>query len=238
LSVRVLLVDDEPLARSGLAALCARSGLAEVVGEAGDAQAALALVDTLRPDALLLDIGMPGLSGLDLAARLAELRRPPAVVLVTAYDHFATEAFDLAVVDYVLKPVEAPRLQRALERLASRVGAPATPAVEIWVPHRGGMARVAVDDIVRLDAERDYVRLQAEGTNYLLRQPLSALATRLDPDRFLRVHRSVVLRRDQIEGLRHLGSGAWACVSPDGRLTRIGRSHLAGVRQRLGMVEA
>ena len=158
-------------------------------------------------------------------------------MLVTAFDHFATQAFDLSVVDYVLKPIDPERLARAIDRLDQLVGGArvgAAPTEEFWVPNRGGMTRVAAAAIRRIDAERDYVRLSVDSRSFLLREPLSAIAARLDPARFVRIHRSTILRADTITGLRHLGAGAWAAVDDAGQANRIGRSFLATVRDQLG----
>jgi two-component system, LytTR family, response regulator AlgR len=232
-----LLIDDEPLAVEALRRFCERDGRVRVVGEAIDGRVGLALAGALQPDVLFLDIGMPGLSGLDVAAGVAALPRKPLVVLVTAFDHFATQAFDLAVVDYVLKPLEPARFRRAVDRVDQLVGsAPSTPppADSFWVPSRGGMVRIDADAIRRIDAERDYVRLSVSGRSFLLREPISAIEARLDPSRFVRIHRSAILRADTIVGLRHLGAGAWAAMDEAGQASRIGRSFLARVRERLG----
>ena len=239
---RALIVDDEPPAIEGLAHLCERSSVVQVVGAAADGATALRLVETHAPDAVFLDIGMPGLGGLAVTERLMNAPRPPLVVLVTAYDHFATEAFDLAVADYVLKPVEAARLTRAIQRIdtlvAARRAGEARPAgtEDFWAPSRGGMVRVPVAAIRRVDAERDYVRLCVVAASYLVRRPISAIEARLDPRRFLRIHRSTIVRCDDIRELRHLGSGAWAVVDSAGREARIGRSYLPQVRVRLGAI--
>jgi two-component system response regulator AlgR len=234
MSFRAIIVDDEPLAISGLERLCERTSLARIVGSATNGDAALKLVAAEQPDAVFLDIGMPGLSGLVVAERLMQSARPPLVVFVTAYDHFATEAFDLVVVDYVLKPVDTVRLDRAIERVAALAPAHATGENEFWAPSRGGMVRVPVSAIRRIDAERDYIRLWVETTSYLLRQPISAIEARLDPSLFLRIHRSTLIRRDCIRELRRNGSNAWAVVDLDGRTAKIGRSYLAKVKLQLG----
>lgn len=234
-----VLIDDEPLALEGLRRFCERSGQVRVLGEASDGAAGIELARTCRPDAVFLDIGMPGLGGLEVAARLGGVERAPLVVFVTAYDHFATQAFDLSVVDYVLKPLEPDRLDRAIARIASRMmdgKRPDAAAAGFWVPSRGGMVHVATDDIVRIDAERDYVRFAANGRTHLLRASLSAVEERLDPCIFVRIHRSTILRVDAIAGLEHIGNGAWAATDASGgRLGRIGRRHLASVRSTLGI---
>lgn len=234
-----IIMDDEPLAVEALRGLCARSSAVEIIGHAGDGASGLAAIDRLRPDAVFLDIEMPGMDGLSVAASLGRLAAPPLIVFVTAYDHFAAQAFDLAVVDYVLKPVEAARLDRAIERVAERLapGRVSEPvrAKEFWVPSRGAMVRVDVADIMRVEAERDYVRIFAGEASYLLRGSIKAIAERLDPGQFLRVHRSTILRREAIAEIRHRGAGAWVATDRSGGATSIGRSYLGYVRERLGL---
>ena len=234
-----IIMDDEPLAVEALRGLCARSAAMNVIGHAGDGGSGLAAIDRLRPDAVFLDIEMPGMDGLSVAASLGRLAAPPLIVFVTAYDHFAAQAFDLAVVDYVLKPVEAVRLDRAIERLAERLAlgrvAEPTRARELWVPSRGAMVRLDVSDISRVEAERDYVRIFVGEASYLLRGSITAIEERLDSEQFLRVHRSTILRRAAIAEVRHRGAGAWVATDMAGGSTNIGRSFLANVRAKLGL---
>ncbi len=232
----IIIVDDEPLAIEALRRFCERTGRVRIVGEATDGALGISLAAAVRPDAVFLDIGMPGLSGLDVAARFATFSPKPLIVFVTAFDHFATQAYDLSVVDYVLKPLDPKRLGRAVERIAERLAERQTPAAaeEFWVPSRGGMARIAPSSIRRIDAERDYVRLVVGERSYLLREPISAIEARLDQGSFLRIHRSTILRIDTITGLQHLGAGAWAALDDTGQVNRIGRSYLARVREQLG----
>ncbi|MBX9884106.1 MAG: LytTR family DNA-binding domain-containing protein, partial [Novosphingobium sp.] len=173
----------------------------------------------------------------------------PAVIFVTAHDHFAVEAFDCEAVDYVLKPVAQDRLERAVERaLARRDGAAPAPAEapatspwieEFWVPHRSELIRIAAGDIDRIDAERDYVRLHVGqkdggGRSYLLLHTIQRLEDRLDPERFIRLHRSTIVRRDRIAGLKHDGLGVWSAQLADGELLRIGRTYLAKAKAMAG----
>jgi two-component system, LytTR family, response regulator AlgR len=231
-----LLVDDEPLALDMLKRLLKLDSRIQLIGEAADGETALRLATAKRPDVLFLDIGMPGKSGLLVASQLASADPAPLIVFVTAYDHHATEAFDLAVVDYVLKPVDAARLARAIERVATRLaaGAPSSPrAQDVWAPSRGGMVRIPTTAIQRIEAEGDYVRLHAGDRSYLLRRSISDLASRLDPTQFLQIHRSTLLRRTDVQALRHIGSGAWVAVDATGRTFRIGRQRLGDVRAAL-----
>lgn len=231
-----VIADDEPLALDGLRRQCMRSGSVEIVGEAADGRGAVALIERLRPQAVFLDIAMPDLTGLDVARELARLASPPRIVLVTAHDHFATEAFDLHVVDYVLKPIDPDRLLRAIERLEAVI--PQTIAADesqdLWLPHRGSLARLPVEGIQRIEAERDYVRIYDSDRSYLLRSTLSEILERLG-GAFFRIHRSTAVRTDAIKGIRHVSSGAWAVEDIDGRELPIGRSYLAAVRARLGV---
>ncbi|CAM3251378.1 LytTR family DNA-binding domain-containing protein [Sphingomonas antarctica] len=237
MSFETIIIDDEPLAIEALRRFCERSGRVTVVGEATGGAAGLALARALLPAVVFLDIGMPGLSGLDVAARLAAFVRRPQIVFVTAFDHFATQAFDLSVTDYILKPLEPLRFDRALERierLLPSLTAAWIPADEFWVPSRGGMMRVAARDIRKVEAERDYVRFHVGDRSYLLREPISTIEARLDAGAFVRIHRSTILRRDMIVGLQHLGAGAWGAIDGAGKIDRIGRSYLTTVRDRLG----
>lgn len=246
--MRTLIVDDEPLAIERLQLICAREPAIEVVGTASDGAAALRLVDALTPDLLLLDIAMPELDGIGVARALARRQAPPAIIFVTAFDGFAVEAFDIDAVDYVLKPVAPDRLARAVQRVAERratyASAPQAPAgplpdtqryaSEFWVPHRAELVRIAAEDIERIDAERDYMRLHVGGRSFLLHQTIASLEERLDPERFIRVHRSTIIRRDRIARLRHDGSGVWYADLVDDGDVRIGRTYLASVKAMAG----
>ena len=251
-TLRTLIADDEPLAVERMQIICAGIPALAVVGTANDGAAALRLIDALTPDLVLLDMTMPELDGLGVARRLAGGTNPPAIVFVTAHDSFAVEAFDLDAVDYVLKPVTPERLNRAIGRALARRGQGRSSSEsaeslwigEFWVPHRSELLRIAADDVTRIDAERDYVRLHvattagdpaAQGSrSYLLLQTIAGLEARLDPTRFIRVHRSVILRRDRIAGLRHDGLGVWSVELAEGPPVRIGRTYLARVKAIAG----
>ncbi len=237
-TLKTLIVDDEPLAIERMQVICAGLPRIEVVGTALDGKAALEAIDALRPDLVLLDMTMPELDGLAVARALGRGEQAPAVVFVTAHDNFAVEAFDLDAVDYVLKPVTAERLERAVARAAARRGARAAGGgdwlTEFWVPHRSELLRIAAADVDRIDAERDYVRLHVGDRSYLLLQTVSGLEARLDPDRFIRLHRSTILRRDRIAGLRHDGLGVWSAELNDGTTVRIGRTYLARAKAMAG----
>jgi two-component system, LytTR family, response regulator AlgR len=238
-ALRTLIVDDEPLAVERLQVICASLDGITVIGTASDGSAALRLVEALAPDLLLLDMTMPEMNGIEVARALAGRQSAPALVFVTAHEDFAVEAFDLDAVDYVLKPVAPERLDRAIQRALARRTAPKAAApsewlTEFWVPHRSELLRIAASDVDRIDAERDYVRLHVGDRSYLLLQTVSGLEERLDPSLFLRVHRSAILRRDRIKGLRHDGLGVWSAELADGSAVRIGRTYLSRVKAIAG----
>jgi len=238
-ALRALIADDEPLAIERMQVLCAELPGITVVGTASDGEAALRLAEKLAPEVMLLDMTMPGMDGLAVARRLSKFDNPPAVIFVTAHEDFAVEAFDLEAVDYVLKPVAADRLERAIERaLARRERNGSAPSrqwlSEFWVPHRSELLRIEANSVQRIDAERDYVRLFAGDRTYLLLQTIAGLEEKLDPQQFIRIHRSTILRRDFILGLRHEGLGVWAAELGDGEILRIGRTYLRKVKAMTG----
>jgi two-component system response regulator AlgR len=241
--LRTLIVDDEPLAVERAQVICADIETINVVGTASDGAAALRLVNALTPDLILLDMTMPELDGLGVAQKLSEYENPPAIIFVTAHDDFAVEAFDLEAIDYVLKPVSSNRLSRAIERAVARRGerreSESQWLEELWVPHRSELLRIAVNEVHRIDAERDYVRLhvsQGEGVSrsYLLLQTIAGLEAKLDPAEFIRIHRSTILRKENIRGLRHDGLGVWSAELDDGEALRIGRTYLPKVKAMAG----
>jgi len=236
--LRTLIVDDEPLAVERLQIVCVGLARVEVIGTASDGGSALRLIEALTPDLLLLDVAMPEMSGIAVAKALERAAARPAIVFVTAFDSFAVEAFDLDAVDYVLKPVAPDRLERAIDRAIKQALAPARTASayaqEFWVPHRAELVRIAVQDIDRIDAERDYMRLRVGARSFLLHQTIGNLEARLDPAVFIRLHRSTIVRRDRIAGLSHDGLGAWCADLTDGQPVRIGRSYLVAAKAMAG----
>jgi len=242
-ALRTLIVDDEPLAIERMQVLCTEIDRLSVIGTASDGEAALRLADKLAPDLVLLDMTMPGMDGLAVARELGCGSEPPAVIFVTAHEDFAVEAFDLDAIDYVLKPVGRERLERAVDRVLARRGARREGGGrwlrEFWVPHRSELLRIDAGQVERIDAERDYVRLHVgqsdgDGRSYLLLQTIAGLEAKLDPEQFIRIHRSTILRRDQIRGLRHEGLGVWSAELASGEALRIGRTYLRKVKGMAG----
>lgn len=249
--LRVLIVDDEDLARSRLKLLVADcvDPPAQVVAEAANASQALAWLAMHNADVLLLDVQMPGLAGTELAARLKQQANAPAVVFVTAHAEHALKAFELDVVDYLTKPVRRERLQAALARVAQRRAKAAPPAVApatdepmLVVSDRGRIVRVPVQEVLYLKAELKYVTLRTAVHTYVLDDALTDLEQRLGAD-FLRVHRNALVARRAVRALerRQLeatsedeAAEGWAVrVSPTDEWLAVSRRQVAAVREAL-----
>ena len=243
-SLKVLIADDEPLAAERLQLLLARCDGIDLVGTASDGDSAVRMAEALTPDLMLLDIAMPGLDGIEVARALAQ-PDSPAVVFVTAFDQFAVAAFEVAAVDYLMKPVEPKRLQRALDRarafLRMRRQAPEkAPAKaskwidEFWASDLSGLVRIASRDIDRVSAERDYMRLHVGRRSWLIHHSMAALEEGLDPDLFVRLHRSAIVRKDFITGFTRNPSGRWLARLADGGEQPVGRLYTDRVRTMAG----
>lgn len=228
--LRVIIVDDEPPARSLLRLLCVEAGV-DVLGEAEDGASAMALLQGLSPDVILLDIAMPRIGGMEVARQLRERSGGPPIIFTTAFAEYAVAAFDVGAVDYLLKPIDPARLRVAFERARATLSSQATASVDhIWVPTRTDLQRVELGAIDRIEAERDYVSLYSGMRSYLFRATMNAFEKRLPDGKYLRVHRSTILRRDMIASLKHEGAGVWSIVLTDGTTARIGRSYLEAVK--------
>ncbi len=240
--LRVMVVDDEPLAVERLQLLLARCPKVTVVGTANEGEAALRIAEAVSPDLVLLDIAMPGMDGIDVARALSDSPVDPAVVFVTAFDNFAVAAFDVAAIDYLMKPVQPDRLERALDRVrehlagGKRGGHRQAPAFveEFWVPDHTGLVRIAASDIERITAERDYMRLHVGTRSWLIHRTIAKLEEDLDPETFLRVHRSVIVRKDTVTSLYRDDAGHWTARLKDGGEQRIGRSYIDQVKKLAG----
>lgn len=250
----VLVVDDEPLARRRLVRLLGKLDWVGRIEQAADVAEARRKTLELQPDILLLDILMPGGSGFDVLEKLGP--EPPIVVFVTAFDHHALRAFEANAVDYLTKPVEPGRFEQAMERAKAAVAArnqtdriaelQETIAAlkralreqpkqnhEFWVKVRGEHIRVTEDRIIRIQAERDYVRIHVDGAEYLYHETLTALEQHLGSEDFIRIHRSTIVRRNAIARIKQAPFAAMIAVMKDGVEVRIGRTYAAVVRSQL-----
>lgn len=220
--LRVLAVDDEAPALDELSYLLDRHADVGDVIRAGDATSALRAIGDRDPDAVFLDINMPGLSGLELAGVLANFSRPPALVFVTAHEDKAVAAFDVGAVDYLLKPIREERLDAAVRRvLASRRAGPAPPAEpsgdDVIPVELGGVTHlVRHDSIGWVEADGDYARLHTASGPHLVRIPLSTLAERWQNRGFQRVHRSYLVALGMVTGLRTSATGTTVRLRANG----------------------
>lgn len=237
--MKVLIVDDEPLARRRLRGLLAGQAGVTVVGEAGSGEEALAQVAAQTPDLVLLDIAMPGLDGLETARRLSSCRPAPAVVFCTAYDDHALSAFEASAIDYLMKPVRGERLAVALERarafLAGRGAAePATPARRDHLCARLGtrLRVIPLDEVRYLQAGEKYVTVHHVQGEDVIEEPLRALEEAFG-DCLLRIHRNCLVAHDRLRELRRDGHGRVHAVLDDGTALEVSRRCLGLLRQRL-----
>lgn len=231
--MRVLIADDEPLARTRLAALLRDCAGAEVIASIGDGEAALAACVKLHPDLLLLDIAMPGLDGIGVARRLATLPEPPQLVFCTAYEEHALAAYELRVADYLLKPVRIERLREALARAqALRRRAPPATGTLLAQAH-GTPLKVPLDEVLYLTADDKYVTVHRVADDLLSEQSLKSIEEAF-PERFVRVHRACLVPVERLLGLHRDADGTVrALIAGSDSSPEISRRNLAAVRRLL-----
>lgn len=263
MTLRVLIVDDEPAARRGILRLLQQEPDIEVVGECGDGEAAVSAISAHSPDLVFLDVQMPGKTGLDVIRTIGP-EEMPATVFVTAYDQYALKAFDLSAVDYLLKPFDDERFEQALararrlvaleevdrlsERLRSLLGekpetrplVPAEPVQtnfleRIAVEMRGQVKIVPVKQIDYIEASGPYAELHVGDKVYLVRERMQVLEERLDPARFLRIHRSAIVRLDLVEALLRGSGGDYAVQLKGGPRLKVSRSRYEELALILGI---
>jgi two-component system LytT family response regulator len=247
--MRAIVADDEPLARARLRRLLQQVDDVEIVAECADGAEAADAIRKLRPDVAFLDIQMPELDGFDVLTTLGETR-PTAIVFVTAYDKHAIRAFEAQALDYLLKPVNAERLRRAVDRVRSRVHqadidsklaailrdvrAHPTWLQRIAVRARGKVAFVQTEDITRIESAGNYARVFAGKENHLIRETLTALEGKLDPQRFVRIHRSTIVNVNSIRELRPWFAGDYIVVLHDGTELTLSRTYRGKAAALLG----
>lgn len=242
-TIRALIVDDEPFAREGIRLHLERHPDVEVVGEAGDGKRAAEAIRTLDPDVVFLDIEMPAMDGFQVIEAVGVDAMPP-VIFITAYDEFALRAFEAHALDYVLKPVEPERFSRALDRTRKLLRGSAGHALdrrleglmrevrdrkqhlERIVVQRGERLQILrAEDVDWFEAAGNYVKLHVGPGSFLVRATLSSFEDRLDPERFLRVHRSMIVQKSRIRELEPLLQGDYVLILEDGTRLTTGRSY-------------
>jgi len=246
MNLRVLIVDDEPIARRRLRLLLEEEESVEIVGESEDGESALTAIRRLRPDLVFLDVQMPGLDGFDVI----ELLTPdecPAVIFVTAYDKYAMRAFDVHAADYLLKPFERTRLCTALARATALSSAEVPkrlqaivetvrsdqPLRRFLVKTPGRVYAVRADDVESLEAAGHYVELRTAAGAHLVRESIAAIERRLDSTRFVRIHRSAIVNVDKVTELRPAFHGEFDVVLAGGRRLRCSRTYAAQLTRML-----
>jgi two-component system LytT family response regulator len=232
--IRVLIVDDEPIARRGVRQQLRNEADVEVIGECGDGAAAIEAITELAPDLVFLDIQMPEVGGFDVVEAIG-VARMPAVVFVTAYDEHALRAFDVHAVDYVLKPIDKDRFRTAVERARQRMAKGPEPldrriaaalgdlgrppqeyAKRLAIKGDGRVILVDVADVDRIEAAGNYVEVHSGARHHLVRETMASLESRLDPERFVRVSRSSIVNADRVRELQPMFSGDFVVVLRDG----------------------
>lgn len=245
--IRALIVDDEPLARERIAALLAPDPEVDIAGTCVDGVAAVDAIRDLAPDLVFLDVQMPEVDGFEVVARIG-VDRMPVVVFVTAFDRHALKAFDAHALDYLLKPFDEDRFREALSRAKSAIRAARAADLEermrallaerdaadrpldrLVVKESGRLVFVRVDEVDWIEADGNYVRLHCGAASHMLREALGALESRLDPNRFVRIHRSTVVNLDRIREIQPLFHGEYRVVLEDGTRLTLSR----GYRDRL-----
>jgi len=245
--MRVLIVDDEPLAQTALANILAARGDVEHFDSANDAIEALEKLATESYDVLLLDINMPEFSGTELADQLRERTSPlPSIVFVTAHDEYAIAAFEKHAVDYVLKPFSNERIGEALDRALRRAqGERAAKLIEalpqlqrlarpqysrMAIKAKGRILFINPGDVVAVQAEGNYVLLQRDSGSYLLRESISAVADKLRPYGFIRIHRSVLVNASFVEEIKPYVTGEYGLRVKGGREYTVTRTYKKNLR--------
>jgi two-component system LytT family response regulator len=241
--IRALIVDDEPLARERIRRFLARESDIELVGECSDGREAVESIRRLRPDLVFLDIQIPERDGFGVLEEIGA-EELPSVIFVTAYDRYAIKAFDFHALDYLLKPYTGERFRRSVERareqlqrskgghiderlisLLEHLKAEQKYLERLMVKTAGRVFFLRTDEIDWIEAEGNYVRLHVGREAHLLRETMNRLASRLDPEKFLRIHRSTLVHIERIKELQPMFGGEYTVVLRDGTQLTLSRSH-------------
>ncbi len=251
--IRAVIADDEPIARRGVRLLLERDSDFEIVGEAAGGVEAADLIRRLRPDLVFLDVQMVGCDGFETLLRVGS-EAAPVVIFVTAYDEYALRAFEFNAVDYLLKPYDDTRFAAALDRARDLVKRKRGDAVDYrltrLIEHLEGEGRdrillkssgeiifLKTGEIDWIEAEGDYVKFHVTGRTHLMRGTMAALEARLDPARFIRIHRSTIVNVDRLRKLSPSFEGEYAVVLHDGTKLRLSRGYHDRIKALLGRVE-
>jgi two-component system, LytTR family, response regulator len=243
MKIKTLIVDDEPLARDRVKRFLREESDIQIVGESGNGAEAIKFIKAERPDLVFLDIQMPEKTGFDVVRSL-DAKTVPTVIFVTAYDQYALQAFDVHALDYLLKPFNRDRLHRAVararehienkrrgnldERLASLIAdlkAEKKYLERLVVKSVGRVFFLKTDEIDWIEAAGNYLKLHVGRENHLIRETMNAIEAKLNPDKFLRIHRSTVVNIDRIKELHPMFSGDYAVILRNGTELTLSRNY-------------
>jgi len=237
-TLRVVIVDDELLARQRIEDLLAKEPNVEIAGIARDGNEAVDVIRKLRPDLVFLDVQMPGRTGVEVAEMLGA-DAMPATIFTTAYEHFALKAFDVAAIDYLVKPFDDERFTQALARARKTIATQPAPKSEylerIPVESRGQIRVVPVALIDYITASGPYAELHIGDRTFAIREKMQTLEEKLDPAVFFRIHRSAIVRLDRIDTLLHAAGGDYAVRLKDGTELSVSRSRREELEERVGL---
>lgn len=252
MSIKTLVVDDEPLAREKIVSFLSDEPDIEIVGECDSGRSALNAIERYSPDLLFLDIQMPEMDGFGVLREIGT-EKTPAVVFVTAYDQYALQAFEVHAMDFLLKPFDRIRLKTALERARAQILRQRTGDLRerlaalledledeeqfldrLVVKSSGRVFFLKVDDVDWVEAAANYVRLHTGEDSYLVRETMTRLEKKLDPQKFLRIHRSTIVNIDCIQELQQMFHGDYAVVLKGGKSLAVSRGYRDKLNQLLG----
>ena len=250
--IRVLIVDDEPLARERIRDMLEDDPGVEVIGECANGSEAITVIKSTAPDLVFLDVEMPETNGFAVLEAL-EPERMPCVIFVTAYDQYAVKAFEVFALDYLLKPFDRARFEQSLRRAKEQIRAQKDGSLaqrimaalkeihnrpqyleRLVIKTSGHIFFLKTEEIEWLEAEGNYVRLHVGKESYLLRDTISALENQLDPKKFLRIHRSAIVNIDRIQELQPWFHGEYRIILQDGVQLTLSRSYRDKLQELLG----
>ncbi len=227
--IRTLIVDDEPLAREAIRDLVAADGAFEIAGECSSGEEAVAAIGKLRPDVVFLDVQMPGMGGFGVVETIGA-ERMPLTVFATAYDQYALKAFEAQALDYVLKPFDEERVRRVLERVRRQLEkAPRPEPGRLAIKSGGRTIFLRLEEVRSFEASGNHVRVRTADTSCFLRETIKHLEARLDPDRFVRIHRSTIVNVEHVREIRPWYTGEYIVVMAGGQELTLSRGYRANL---------
>ncbi len=248
--IRALIIDDEPLARERLVDLLANDAEVEIIGECGDGLAAVASIEHHKPDLIFLDVQMPELDGFGV---LEAIEATPVIIFVTAYDQYALRAFEVHALDYLLKPFDQERFDKALQRAKHQIAreragtapqelaalladlkARPKPIERLVIKSGGRVFFLRADEIDWIESAANYVKLHVGKESHLLRETINGLTAKLNPDKFLRIHRSIIINLERVKELQPWFHGDYVVIMQDGAQLTSSRNYRGQLRKLLG----